>query len=180
MQRQKLLHNSTSVATNSKRLLVGKINGLFGVRGWVKIFSHTHPRKNILSYQPWSIQVGGQWHTLAISNAQEQSKTIVAKIKGFDNRQQARMMLGTNIYVDRSQLPKLNKGEYYWQDLINLKVVNQLGIVLGTVKNLVYTGANHVLVVQGEKEHWVPYIAPFLCEVDIEKQQILVDWDKDF
>jgi 16S rRNA processing protein RimM len=42
------------------------------------------------------------------------------------------------------------------------------------------TGANHVLIVQGEKEHWVPYIEPFLCEVNIEKQQILVDWDESF
>jgi len=52
--------------------------------------------------------------------------------------------------------------------------------VLGKVSNLVDTGANNVLVVNGEKEHWVPYIQPFLVSVDIDKQQILVDWDEDF
>ncbi|TEU23814.1 MAG: ribosome maturation factor RimM, partial [Gammaproteobacteria bacterium] len=46
-QRKKLLSNSTATLSNQKRLLVGKINGLFGVQGWVKLFSHTHPRKNI-------------------------------------------------------------------------------------------------------------------------------------
>lgn len=160
--------------------MVGTINGFFGIRGWVKIFSHTQPRKNILSYKPWHIQVDGQWQTLEISNGRKQSKTIVAKIKGVDNQEQARAILGTDIYIEKSQLPKLKKGEYYWEDLINLKVVNQSGFVLGRVQRLVDTGANHVLVVQGKKEYWVPYIALFLCEVSLEKQQILVDWDEHF
>ncbi len=160
--------------------MVGTINGLFGVQGWVKIFTHTQPRKNILSYKPWQFQVNGQWQTLEVTNGREQSKTIVAKIKGIGNREQARAMIGVDIYIERAQLPKLKKGEHYWEDLINLEVINQSGFVLGRVQNLVDTGANHVLIVQGEKEHWVPYVAPFLCEVSLEKQQILVDWDQDF
>ncbi|WP_369152919.1 ribosome maturation factor RimM [Candidatus Thiodubiliella endoseptemdiera] len=165
---------------NTKRLLVGTINGLFGVQGWVKIFSHTEPRKNILTYKPWHIEIGGQWQTLEFINGREQGKTIVAKIKDIDNREQARAMIGIDVYIEKSQLPKLKKGEHYWKDLIGLEVVNQSNFVLGKVQNLMDTGANHVLIVQGEKEHWVPYIEPFLCEVNIEKQQILVDWDEDF
>ncbi len=160
--------------------MVGTINGLFGVQGWVKVFSHTQPRKNILSYQPWHIQVDGQWQILEVTNGRSQSKTIVAKIKGIDNREQARAMIGVDIYIERSQLPKLKKGEHYWEDLIGLEVINQSNFVLGRVQGLVDTGANHVLVVQGKKEHWVPYIPPFLCEVDIKQRQILVDWNEDF
>ncbi|MDC9714345.1 MAG: ribosome maturation factor RimM [Gammaproteobacteria bacterium] len=160
--------------------MVGTINGLFGVQGWVKIFSHTQPRKNILSYKPWHIQIDGQWQTLEVINGREQSKTIVAKIKDIDNREQATSMIGIDVYIEKSQLPKLKGDEHYWRDLIGLEVVNQSDFVLGKVENLVDTGANHVIIVRGEKEHWVPYIAPFLIEVNLEMQQILVDWDENF
>jgi len=89
-------------------------------------------------------------------------------------------MIGIDLYIEKSQLPKLSEGEHYWEDLIGLEVINQQQVVLGKVSNLVDTGANNVLVVNGDKEHWVPYIEPFLISVDIDKQQILVDWDEDF
>jgi len=146
----------------------------------VKIFSHTHPRKNILTYQPWHIQIGGQWQTLDILKGREQGKTIVAQLKDVNNREQAQPMIGIDLYIEKSQLPELSEGEHYWEDLIGLEVVNQKGIALGKVSNLVDTGANNVLVVNGEKEYWVPYIEPFLISVDMGKQQILVDWDEDF
>ena len=179
-KRKKLLSNSTATPSNPKRLLVGKINGLFGVQGWVKLFSHTQPRKNILSYQPWHIQIDGQWQTLEIIKGREQGKTIVAQLKNINDREQAQPMIGIDLYIEKSQLPKLSEGEHYWEDLIGLEVVNQQQVVLGKVSNLVDTGANNVLVVNGDKEHWVPYIEPFLISVDIDKQQILVDWDEDF
>lgn len=160
--------------------MVGKINGLFGVQGWVKIFSHTHPRKNILSYQPWHIQVEGEWLTLHITNGREQGKTIVAQLKDINDREQAVPMIGVDLYIEKSQLPKLSKGEYYWEDLIGLEVITQTGVDLGRVSSLVDTGSNHVLIVNGKKEHWVPYIEPFLVSVDIIKKQIVVDWDEDF
>jgi len=160
--------------------LLGKINGLFGVQGWVKIFSHAQPRKNILSYQPWHIQVDGQWQTLEIIKGREQGKTIVAQLEGIKDREQASSMIGVDLYILKSQLPKLSEGAHYWEDLIGLKVINQQQVVLGKVSNLVDTGANNVLIVNGDKEHWVPYIQPFLVSVDIDKQQILVDWDESF
>ncbi len=182
-KRKNLLSNSTDTHSKSKRLLVGTINGLFGVQGWVKIFSYTHPRKNILSYQPWHIDIDGNWQTLEIINGRVQSKTIVAQIKNINDREQARKLIGTDIYIEKSQLPKLKKGEYYWEELIGLEVINKELIVLGKVSNLVSTGANSVLIVQDKKckkEHWVPYIELSLIEVDLDKRQILVDWDENF
>jgi 16S rRNA processing protein RimM len=160
--------------------LIGTINGLFGIQGWVKIFSHTQPRKNILNYQPWHIQVDGVWKTLEISKGRVQGKTIVAQIKNVNDRELARGYIGTDIYIEKSQLPVLNKGEYYWEDLIGLTVINTTNITLGKVVNLMDTGSNNILVVEGDKEHLVPYIVPFLLEVDMKNQQILVDWDEDF
>jgi 16S rRNA processing protein RimM len=166
--------------SNNKRLLIGQINGLFGVQGWVKLFSYAHPRKNILSYQPWHIKVDGVWTTLDIVKGREQGKTIVAQLKDVDDREDSRRYIGVELYIEKSQLPQLAQGEYYWDELTGLEVINNQGIVLGTISYMVDTGANNVMVVNGKKEHWVPYIEPFLISIDMDKRQILVDWDEDF
>jgi 16S rRNA processing protein RimM len=144
----------------------------------VKIFSHAHPRKNILSYQPWHINVDSNWQTLEIVQGRVQAKTIVAQIKDIFDKEQARAYMGTDLYIEKAQLPQLKAGEYYWHDLIGLEVINKAQIVLGKVSNLVDTGSNNVLVINGKKEHWVPYISPFLIKVDMGNRTILVDWDE--
>jgi 16S rRNA processing protein RimM len=165
---------------DNKRLLIGQINGLFGVQGWVKLFSYSNPRKNILSYQPWHIQIDGEWHTLEIVKGRVQGKTIVAQLKGVNDREVARGYIGTEIYIEKSQLPKLSKGEYYWDELAGLEVRNKEGVILGKISYMVDTGSNNVMVINGDKEHWVPYIEPFLISIDMDSRQVLVDWDENF
>ncbi|MBC8493403.1 MAG: ribosome maturation factor RimM [Candidatus Thioglobus sp.] len=175
--------------SNNKRLLIGQINGLFGVQGWVKIFSYSHPRKNILTYKPWHVQVDGVWTTLEMVKGREQGKTIVAQLKGVNDREVARGYIGTELYIERSQLPKLPEGKYYWDELTDLEVINTNGIVLGRIAYMVDTGSNSVMVINAEKEssssknnkeHWVPYMEPFLISIDMDARQVLVDWDEDF
>ena len=165
---------------NNKKLLVGKINGFFGLQGWVKVFSYTNPRTNILNYSPWSIKVDGNFQSIDITSGREQSKTIVAHIKGIDNREDSQKFIGQDIYINKEQLPELTQGEYYWHELIGFDVINKDGEQLGTVDYFVETGANDVLVVKGKKEYWIPYIEPFLVSIDSKNNKILVDWDKDF
>ena len=165
---------------NNKKLLVGKINGFFGLQGWVKVFSYTNPRTNILNYSPWSIKVDGNFQSIDITSGREQSKTIVAHIKGIDNREDSQKFIGQDIYINKEQLPELTQGEYYWHELIGFNVINKDEEQLGTVDYFVETGANDVLVVKGKKEYWIPYIEPFLVSIDSKNNKILVDWDKDF
>ena len=165
---------------DEKKLLVGKINGFFGLQGWVKVFSYTKPRVNILSYSPWSIDVDGELQKIEINNGREQSKTIVVHIKGIDTREDSQKFIGKDIYIDKEQLPKLKKGEYYWHELIGFEVFNQNKEKLGLVDYFVETGSNNVLVVKGKKEHWIPYIEPYLVSVDSINKVVSVDWDKDF
>ena len=165
---------------NNKKLLIGKINGFFGLQGWVKVFSHTNPRTNILNYSPWSIKVDGNFQSIDITSGREQSKTIVAHIKGIDNREDSQKFIGQDIYINKEQLPELKQGEYYWHELIGFDVINKDEERLGTVDYFVETGANDVLVVKGKKEYWIPYIEPFLVSIDSKNNKILVDWDKDF
>ena len=165
---------------NDKKLLIGKINGFFGLQGWVKVFSYTNPRTNILNYSPWSIKVDGNFQSIDITSGREQSKTIVAHIKGIDNREDSQKFIGQDIYINKEQLPELTQGEYYWHELIGFDVINKDEERLGTVDYFVETGANDVLVVKGKKEYWIPYIEPFLVSIDSKNNKILVDWDKDF
>ena len=165
---------------DEKKLLVGKINGFFGVQGWVKIFSYTKPRKNILEYQPWYFVDNETYKVIEITSGREQSKTIVAQVKGINNRDEALQLIGKDLYINKDQLPELDNDAHYWHELTGFRVINKNEVDLGIVDYLVDTGSNHVLVTKGETEHWIPYIEPFLVSVDKHKKVISVDWDENF
>ena len=165
---------------DEKKLLVGKINGFFGVQGWVKIFSYTKPRKNILEYQPWYFVDNETYKVIEITSGREQSKTIVAQVKGINNRDEALQLIGKDLYINKDQLPELDNDANYWHELTGFRVINKNEVDLGIVDYLVDTGSNHVLVTKGETEHWIPYIDPFLVSVDKHKKVISVDWDENF
>ncbi len=78
-------------------------------------------------------------------------------------------------------MPASEDGSWYWMDLIGLQVVTTGGVVLGQVTGLVETGANDVLVVQGERERLVPFVIDqYVKRVDLDAGLIEVDWDPEF
>jgi len=171
---------SFSPHLDEKKLLVGKITGFFGVQGWVKIFSYTKPRKNILEYQPWYFVDNETYKVIEITSGREQSKTIVAQVKGINNRDEAVQLIGKDLYINKDQLPELDNDAHYWHELTGFRVINKNEVDLGIVDYLVDTGSNHVLVTKGDTQHWIPYIDPFLVSVDKHKKVISVDWDENF
>ncbi len=166
--------------TTPQLIPIGRIVGVFGVKGWVKIYSNADPPENLLSYSPWYLFQSGQWSIHAVDEARVHGKGLVARLAGCENRDQASTMVGCDIAVTRSQLPKLPPGEYYWTDLIGLDVVNTQGQRLGTVNHLYSTGANDVLVINGSAgEIWIPYVYErYILLVDMTTHQITVDWDE--
>jgi 16S rRNA processing protein RimM len=162
-------------------IILGRVSGLFGVRGWVKIYSHTSPREGILQYKTWYLNRNGGWQEHELAAGHAQGKGVVAKLAGFEDRDQAAELISVDIGVKREQLPKLKPGEYYWSDLEGLRVENLDGVDLGVVSHLFETGANDVLVVKGERERLIPYIPGMAVKaVDLQLGRILVDWDPDF
>ncbi|WML89892.1 ribosome maturation factor RimM [Thiothrix lacustris] len=160
---------------------LGKISAVFGIKGWVKVFSHTHQLSGILDYAPWSLKVGGEWKPCKLLNGQVQGKGIVAQLDGVTDRTQAEKLIGCEIGIPRDRLHKLDDDEYYWADLIGMEVVTVNGVVLGTVDHLFETGANDVLVVQGERERLLPWVLDtFIKSVSLAEKRITVDWDPDF
>ncbi len=182
-----------------ERVVVGRIAGLYGVRGWVKVFSHTQPRENILNYTPWQLDVDGAWQTRRVVRGRMQGKGVIAQLEGCDDRDKAAMLVGAEIAIERSQLPPPAAGEYYWSDLIGLAVENREGVALGTVVALMETGANDVLVVRAAEEvtsaapqydteqpvekteRLIPFVpGVIVTEIDLKARRMVVDWDAEF
>lgn len=177
--------------SNSQFVVVGKISSAYGIKGWVNIYSYTHPVTNILQYQPWYLATRqsnsgkNDWQAVRIISGRPHGKQVVAQIEGCDDRNKAELYRGLEIAIDRSQLPEADPDEHYWVDLIGLKVVTLSGVELGEVDSLLETGANDVLVVKdpskADKEHLIPFVMDeFVREIDMDNQRITVDWDPDF
>lgn len=167
--------------TEDKRVVLGRVSGLFGVRGWLKIFSDTDPREGIVEYNPWQVCVRDEWRSVQVEAGQRHGKNVVVKLAGIDDREAATSLMGAEIAVNRSDLPKPAAGEYYWADLEGLSVRTESGVELGTVGHLVATGANDVLVVKGERERLIPFIKEQVVkDIDLEQQVLVVDWDPEF
>ena len=172
---------------SSQWITLGRISGLFGVRGWFRIFSHTEPRDNILHYSPWYLWLDGRYQTFEVDKGQSHGKGIIASLKGISDRDRAAALIGLDICIPREQLPSSREGEYYWHDLIGLQVVTVQGVDLGRVDHLMETGANDVLVVRpseesiDQRERWLPYQPEVVVKaVDLAAGTMLVDWDPDF
>lgn len=163
-------------------VIVGQIVGLFGVKGWVKLRSYTDPREQIAQYQPWQVLIDGQWQSFEVEALQPQGKSLIARLAGIADREQAARLMNSDIVIDRQQLPVLSENEFYWRDLEGLKVLNLNGVELGTVTSLLETGANDVLVVRKDKaEILIPYVLHRVVHaVDMESGIIRVDWEADF
>lgn len=163
-------------------LLLGKIVGLSGVQGAVKLESYTEPRMRLFAYQPWHLKAAGAEREICGARGREQGKGIVAQLPEVVDRDAAALLVGAEIWVARSALPKARRGEFYWTDLEGLEVVTAQGAALGRVSHLFSTGANDVLVVRdGGKERLIPFVLEqFVREVDLDAGRIVVDWDPEF
>ncbi|MGZ8928312.1 MAG: ribosome maturation factor RimM [Methylobacter sp.] len=167
--------------SKQQHVSVGKISGVFGVKGWVKVFSFTDPRENILTYSPWLLKKDDETKTINVVDGQLQGKTIVAQLAGVNDRDQAASLMGWDIFISQDQLPKAAKGEYYWSELIGLNVETIDGVQLGVVDSLLETGANDVIIVQGERERVIPFLqGQTIINVDLNVGKIIVDWDPEF
>jgi 16S rRNA processing protein RimM len=160
---------------------IGKISGVFGVKGWLKITSYTEPRDNIVNYKNWFLKKDGDQKSIKVIAGHGQGKGVIAQIEGIEDRDQALTLMGWNIYIDHNQLPAPDKDEYYWADLVGLDVENMEGIQLGKVESLFETGANDVILISGDRERAIPFLqGQTVKSIDLETGKILVDWDADF
>ena len=175
------------MSDTQEKIIVGKVSGVYGIKGWLKIYSYTEPREGIMQYRPWYLKQSGvnqgRWQEVRLEQGKRHAKTVIAKLEGFDDRNESMMLTGATIGIDPELLDSSKGDVYYWRDLIGLRVINRQGVELGLVEKLIETGANDVLVVTGEKDNARERLVPWtlghsVVEVDLEKRIILVDWDE--
>ncbi|MGD8958161.1 MAG: ribosome maturation factor RimM [Chromatiaceae bacterium] len=175
--------NRTTAEGGEQRFVtLGRISGAHGIQGWVRVHSETSPRENIVGYSPWHLVRDGRREVWSVDTGRRQGKVVVAKLVGCNDRDGAEALTGAEITVPRGQLPETTRpGEFYWADLIGLRVVTLEGVELGRVVQLFETGANDVIVVQGERERLLPYVWQQVVRgVDLAAGEMRVDWDPDF
>jgi 16S rRNA processing protein RimM len=166
----------------TRRILVGRIHGAFGVRGEVKLESLTEPQGNLVRYQPWILRdAAGREREVSGAKARPGGKGLIGTLPGVEDRDAAEALRGAELFVPRSALPPPKDGEFYWIDLEGLRVENLDGVAFGKAAFVFSNGANDVLVVRGDRERMIPWIRPdFVRELDFDAGRILVDWDADF
>ena len=126
--------------SKQQHINVGRISGVFGIKGWVKVFSFTDARENILNYSPWLLKKDSETRAVNVIDGKLQGKAVVAQLDGVNDRDQAASLMGWDIFITPDQLPKVAKDEYYWSDLIGLTVETNLGVQLGIVDSLAGNG----------------------------------------
>ncbi len=168
--------------SESELISVGEISGVFGIKGWVKVFSLTSPRENILNYSSWVLKKENEVKEVSLINGKRQGKSIVACIAGISDRDEATAYSGWKIFIKKNQLPEPEEGEYYWADLVGLQVETGLGVSLGKVDHLIETGANDVLVIKNEgEERLIPFLQEqVIKKIDLANKIMIVEWDPDF
>lgn len=173
------------------RIILGRITGVFGVKGWVKVWSFTDPVDAILDYGTWWLRLPEGWREHEVDAGQRQGKGLIAHLAGCDDRDGAGRFTRAEIAVPAATMPALPEGEYYWYQLEGLRVLAIVEggspVLLGEVDHLLETGANDVIVVRAcegsldERERLVPWVrGEVVLGVDLVKKELTVDWDPSF
>ncbi len=168
------------MGVTTQPVVLGRISGLFGVRGWVKVYSYTDPREAVLNYDRWLLSVKDGWQEATFAEGQRHGKTVIVHIDGYDDRDQAARLIGTEIGIPREELPEAGGDQFYWSDLEGLRVMHHDGTELGKVDHMLETGAHDVMVVKGEQERLIPFVMnKVIINVDFDEGRIDVDWEWD-
>ena len=156
---------------------LGRVLGAVGLRGWLKVQSFTDPPENLLQYKAWELaDLQGRRTSWQVAEVQFDGRWARVRLAGVEDRDGAELLRGRVIEVPRSALPPTASLEYYRDDLIGLRVRNQVGVELGRVDHFVEAVAEPVMVVQGERELWIPAVPRYLKRVDLGRGEIEVDW----
>ena len=180
---------------------VGRVLDAWGVKGWLKILPHSSQPEALFSSKSWFLQAPDAKFrpgfnafagtvTIAVDEAKIHSDSVVAKMHGLEDRNDAEALRGCRIFLPRSAFPQASKDEYYWVDLIGLNVVNREGTALGCVRDLMATGPNSVLCVEylaaledgatRTDERMIPFVSAYVDSVDLAGKLITVDWQLDY
>jgi 16S rRNA processing protein RimM len=156
---------------------MGRILGPFGIQGWIKLRTFTETPDSLAGHPSWWLHRKAGWQSAALEEFKVRPAAVSAKLAGVDDRNAAELLQGCDVAVTREELGPAREGEIFWVDLVGLEVVNRQGEALGRVEELLRTGGADVLVIRGERERLIPFVASYVLGVDREAKRITVDWE---
>mgnify|MGYP001449253330 FL=1 len=160
-------------------IILGKIIGHFGVKGWLKVYSHTQPREEITKYKLIYVYLEGNYELIGDSEWNSSGKNILLKLDKTSDRESASKYINLDLVIDRTNLPDLPEGRYYWNDLEGIQVKNIHGNSLGTISHMIETGSNNVVVLSDDR--LIPFVLnDVVKEVDLKNRIMIVEWDWDW
>lgn len=171
----------------SEQIVVGRIGAVYGVKGWLKVQSFTDDPESIFEYSPWLLSQKTE-REMTVVEWRRHNNGLIARLEGISDRDEAARLTGADICITADELPALADDEFYWRDLIGMRVVNTNGYDMGVVEQIMPTASNDVLVVKansndgfGKSERLIPFIqSEYVTAVDKEAKQIQVEWPSDF
>ena len=156
---------------------LGRIGGPFGVAGWLHVQSYTEPAERLLGFERWCLRGASDRRSEhRLIEGRRQGKGLVVRLAGVEDRTAAEALRGASIEVARKALPPAGERQFYRADLVGLAVWNLEGEALGVVQHFVEAPAGALMVVRGEREHWIPAAPRHLRSVDLGARRIVVDW----
>ncbi|MFB2577837.1 MULTISPECIES: ribosome maturation factor RimM [unclassified Acinetobacter] len=172
------------------RIQIGQLRSPYGLNGWFWVYSNTDPMTNLFDYLPWYIQTKNGWTQVSVKRWKPQGKGLVVALKDVADRTVAEQLVGSEIWISKSQLPQAASDEYYWNDLKGLTVIghdsNEENVILGKIHELFETGANDVMVVRptadsvDDEERMIPWHRDVVQKVDLEQGEIYLAWGVDY
>ena len=162
----------------SALIQLGFVGAPFGVRGWIKLRSHTDPPERLLEHRNLVLGQGGVRRSYRIEASGRSGGALTVKLAGIENRDQAQALRGAQVCVPRSELPQREIRDFYRADLIGCEVVNLDGISLGNVQHFIESPAQVLMVVRGTREFWIPAVPQHLRRVDLQARRVVVDWSE--
>lgn len=159
---------------------VGIVRGAYGVKGWVRIQPHSTQAAALRVSRNWWL-LGPTTSRVEVAAVRRHGAALVARLQGIDSPEQADRLRGVPVGVSRAEFPPPGDGEIYWIDLVGARVLNRRGDELGTVVEVLSSGAQELLQVRhGERALLVPLVARYIDEVDLVQRVVRVDWEADW
>lgn len=174
-------------------VIMGTIASPFGVQGWVKIKTNIQSLESLAKYKKVYVLINNVWVIKSIVKHEIYNNIFHTKLDGVNDRDSATLLRGCEIAVSRDDFPNIENDEYYLVDLMGLSVYNKQHNYLGIVTDFIETGANTVLVILGDSDRekrdavedkkvqrLIPFVAQYICDVNLSNKQIIVDWGLDY
>ncbi|CAL4322484.1 ribosome maturation factor RimM [Buchnera aphidicola] len=164
------------------KIILGKICSSHGILGWMKIFSYTEKKKKIFQYNPLYYEIGNKKNKLKIQDWKCQKNFFLIRVKNIINRSASDLLKNIKIFIYHTQLKHI-KNVYYWYELINFEVFNTQKKFLGTVKNIIRTPSNDILIINKKKNYQnkeilIPFIEKkIIKKIKRKKKKILINWN---